>query len=699
MSMDEERELFGGAVKMRRTGSLIEWEGPKSAEEVARLRREAHERADRAEAEVTKIAEELRNLLTSYDFVPLVTQLTMAMTSGRPDEDDAADKFGSEAKLEYLGGIALSLPARGTREPPATVIQRARDLVEAVFRCEQVSLMRPPNETLPQVVATAQWQLRLTTLMDRMQGYATHLEQLIEAVYADLREPCFNHLGFNPADLPRLVRACHGLIQQRFWQALETVSGRSSGPQVDSYAAAQRTLAVLAAASEDLLVFEPTELADQTGLPETELQAMLEALSTEVGCQRDYRRPIDDNRLWRYPVVTLGDGRFFFSYVWTPLHEAVPWFLDLARTRNLGDLERRFLSARDRVAESLTKSELAAVFGLERVHGPLFYELDGAEYEIDALVDLGAADIVVEAKAHRVTDPVRRGAPARIERLAKDVVAKPLEQTRRAREYILGGGRRFRDSTGRIVELSGHPREVQRMAVWFEKVDPLALLSGFSAEEAMPDAWVVCLTDLMMVREILDDPASLYAYIAARAGVSKGGVALAFMESDLLGGFLTDRLRRLADLADGHPDAERIVGFHSAALNSYFTSRDMGYTPDRPVHGVPNLVVEGLRAALRDLDASWPDAARTVMAQRPEAWRGFGKVLRKVRSAGRNSRRPISRRFSCSQSLEVELRASRDKDCLHDLGCHEERGADFTLVIAEVQKREQRPIRARGFSR
>ncbi len=302
--------------------------------------------------------------------------------------------------------------------------------------------------------------------------------------------------------------------------------------------------AINSEAFRGLLEFVPEQIADEAGLEAAEVQAALEALSTPFGEVPADLYPKGENRFRRFPVIPLGEDEFFFPSLWIPFREFVPWFLDFVRSEGHDRLADRFLRARDAAAERLTREALARVFGAEAVLGPLDYQADGVDTELDCLVDAHPLCLVAEVKAHRVSDAVWRGSPDRIRRFDTDL-GKARAQADRVATYLRGGNVEFRDSESkRAVRLEGPPAEIRRLAVSFETVDPLMLRSGLDGEPA-ERIWTISLADLMMVCEVLDDPASFAAYLQTRTEIAESPNFLFIMEGDL-GARVRDRALGLA---------------------------------------------------------------------------------------------------------------------------------------------------------
>lgn len=633
MSDYERVELLGGLAALERHGSTLRWSAGPDAGQA--MRAVLARRATEAEEAIGPLIDELRDLLAQYDPVDVIGQCAVVATTGYPERDDAATRFGLDARVEYLAGLALSLPEPATTPAEPGIPEQVWSLSRQIFELEHQTLMAPPPADLPHRVASARFLLRLEGLLDRMQGYVLHLERMLERVFAPIANDCRAELGFNPADLPALVRGCWRAAQEPFQEALDRVAheldagkGELATYSDEEFAAAASAYAIQEIA-RSTFIWTPAEVAEASGIAESEAAAALAALSCRWGCQPNYGRPTDMNRFRRFPLVDLGEDGYFFPLVWNPLHEAVPWFLTLVRERGFSKLEKRFLKTRDDAAEALTREALAGVFGPDRVLGPLFYDTDG---EVDGVVDGTSFALVAETKAHHVTDPARRGAPERIRRLTADVLDKALEQSARTASFIDAGNSSFRDSRRNQVTLRGVPEKVLRVAVSFERADPITLLAAGLAAEGATRAWAVSLADLLMVTDILNDPAALYDYVHLRAELAADEFLVGFMESDFLGAYLENRLAPLRALGAEHADAQRQLGYHSVALNAYFTGLDVGHETERPTHGVPTLVTEALTRLYRHDHPHWSKLARMVMSQPREAWAPWALVLDKARA-------------------------------------------------------------------
>jgi hypothetical protein len=252
--------------------------------------------------------------------------------------------------------------------------------------------------------------------------------------------------------------------------------------------------------------------------------------------------------------------------------------------------------------------------------------------EIDCLV-AGGTPMVIEVKSHSVTDPGRRGSRSRLERVAKDLLERSFDQTRRAAEYISSGGRGFasREGEDERVLLSEEIVDPVQVVISFEDIDPLAFsaadLIGSKAEHPV---WVTDLADLLMVRDVLWDPASFLDYARKRGERSR---VSAYVESDALVWYLEDRLEALlATGATGGAEPE-VLGHRSGQVNDYYTKVELGLSTELPGLGVPDQIRQALKVtgALNN-STRWWEAASAIMALDRAEWTRWKRFHRRDRT-------------------------------------------------------------------
>lgn len=291
---------------------------------------------------------------------------------------------------------------------------------------------------------------------------------------------------------------------------------------------------------------------------------------------------------------------------------------------------QKYFKHRQDAHERLVAGALQKVFGAN-VHSSQHYDLASGDHgEIDSLV-CAEWPLVVEAKAIALTDAGRRGAPRRVDTKLKDILGKALDQTDRALTYILGeGGRGF------SLAASGKPKRLlpqdvsggTAIIVTFERIDPFASGGLAVVGNVNRPTWVVSLTDLLMVADVLTDPAAFHHYARTRAGMHcLRAVTLA--EADALGAYLLSRLSILNSAAE---DTSIFIGYSCEALNDFYTRQEAGRAADKPTTGVSDDVVAALAHPLRE--PGWVEFVDAVMTADASVWKKWKHFRRRHRRGG-----------------------------------------------------------------
>lgn len=259
------------------------------------------------------------------------------------------------------------------------------------------------------------------------------------------------------------------------------------------------------------------------------------------------------------------------------------------------------------------------------------YDLASGDHgEIDSLV-CAEWPMVVEAKAIALTEAGRRGAPRRVDTKLKDILGKALDQTDRALTYILDqGGRSFAPTANaKLAQLL--PDDVSggtAVIVTFERIDPFASGGLEVAGNVNRPTWVVSLTDLLMIADILTDPAAFHHYARTRADMH-GARASAFAEADALGAYLLDRLSILNSAAE---DTRILIGYSCGALNNFYTRQEAELDAEKPTTGLPDEVLIALANMLRK--PGWVKIVDAVMTADSSMWKKLKNFRRRHRRGG-----------------------------------------------------------------
>jgi hypothetical protein len=466
--------------------------------------------------------------------------------------------------------------------------------------------------------------MQLEYQADRMPGYAVHLEHVDAEVFGTHRDYYVNGLGFDPADVIRCTRLHTRSTSRIFSSGMEGIADalNSGGPNPEAGEAMRN-------AFDAITLWKPADVAASTGVAADHVTAMLEFFSTEYGCQPDFRAPSDANRARTHPCIKLDNGAYLVPDPWS-LSAVIHHRLATEPKRDDYDPEKYYKHRQD-AHERLVAGALEKVFGSPNVHSTQHYDLgSGAHGEIDSLV-CAQWPLAVEAKAIALTEPGRRGAPSRVDSKIKTILGKALDQTDRALTYILDeGGRAFAPTqNGRaVVLLPGEIAGGTALIVTFERIDPFASGGLAVAGNVNGPTWVVSLTDLLMIADILTDPSSFHHYARIRAGMHSAR-ASTLAEADALGAYLLSRLS-IVDSAD--EDTSFLIGYSCEALNDYYTRQEAGLPATIPTTGVPDEVAGALAEALRE--PGWVKFVDAVMTADPSVWKKWKNFRRRHRRGG-----------------------------------------------------------------
>jgi hypothetical protein len=590
---------------------------------LAGLRRHYESLAARLDAAVV----ELRDLVAEHEPMNLVASVAIPAGMGFLQRSGAGTSAATSvtwpAKVEYLLGVALAVPP-GDRVVSRDAVGRVLELVSDVFDGAQARLMldafdAPRSEDSN--VDEALLMLRHEHLVDRMPGYAAHVELIDREVFGPHRDFYLRALGFDPADVAAVVRRRIAACQGRADRALPELRKLAARRGED---AAGRVPSLIADLTDNR-IWRDGEVARDTDVPADQVLRMLDYFSAKFGCQPSFRLPSDTNAARTRPAVALDDGAFFLADPWSlmsAVHDR------LSQDSAVKDAYQRH---RERGHERVAAAALSRVFPQGAVRANQHYAGAEGPGEVDVLVR-GRWPLLVEAKAHSLTPSGRRGAPDRVRRVTGSVLDGALNQTRRASQYVLAGGRVFSSRQGAPArdQLPDGVTAATEILVTFERMDPLAMAGPALAGEGGRPVWIVSAADLVLVADLLDHPAAFHHYARLRAAMTAVGLRV-YMESDALGAYLSGHLPALLEQATTQTDAVQQVGYFSDAINDYYTRRELGANAARPSDGVPGEVADAMSAAFARSCADWGRASDVVMCVDAGTWRRWRSFRRRHR--------------------------------------------------------------------
>lgn len=331
--------------------------------------------------------EELRDLMAGRDLTQLINSVVVPATTvayaGGESLGDGDSTSSWAAKVEYLVGVALSVNPGGDADTPPQVTERVTQLISDIFEADQVRMITDglaradANDADRELLLQ---QLQLEYQVDRMPGYAVHLEQVDAEVFARHRDYYVNGLGFDPADVIRVTRMRIRWMNQTFKSALDALTDALNSGAPDP-AAGEVIRKGFAAPT----LWDPNDVAACADVPVEQIIAMLDFFSTEYGCQPEFRAPGDPNRVRTHPCIKLDDGTYLVPDPWSMsavLHQRLA-----VEPKRSGYDPQKYYKHRQGAHERLVASTLGEVFGTPNVLSTQHYALvSGDKGEIDALV-------------------------------------------------------------------------------------------------------------------------------------------------------------------------------------------------------------------------------------------------------------------------------------------------------------------------
>ncbi len=613
--------------------------GPEREAVLARVIGDLEGKASKLE----ELAGQLRELVSRHDPVQLIPSIAVPALMGLVDPfadptapDDVTRTFGTEAKIEYLVGLALCGPP-GSDNVDEMVTREAVQLVTDVFEAAQARMIlrsRTRSEIDDIEFGSASFLLRFERLLDRMAGYEVHLEEIANAVFEPHREFYCAELGFCPSDVITSVRGHIAWCNFELEAARVAIHENMNSERIDNAIAAQ-SVHRFHQALEARYIWTPELLADSTNIPKLDISMAMQKMSAEFGCQPDYLTPFDENKARWYPIIRLSDHEYLVPDPWAIVHGLHNWLQNYIQNNSISNIVERYPKHRSDGAERLVSESLGAIFRNQAVYAGQHYDCSEGHGEIDCLV-ASSTPVIIEVKSRSLTEQGRRGLLQRIRTVARDVVDKSFDQTRRACTYIMEeGGREFSDRQGgkSVFLLPNNVNRPIEVVITMERMDPLALAAGELVSNGQAKGvWITSLSDFLMVRDILDDAASFMHYASVRGEASSLHSLRFYMESDVLETYLSDRLVTvLHDAANGEEGGRLILGYNSGKVNSFFILSGIDVEVEKPSTCVPISIVEALRECSPGYSEVWVAIALSVMSTPINEWRTWRRFLRRHR--------------------------------------------------------------------
>jgi hypothetical protein len=577
--------------------------------------------ADKEIEEFPKLLAALQQLLREKNPLHILSVLAgyglHAGVSDRGVERRLSSKI-EQHHVEMVQALALTLaPGESGYEVAGPGdIQNAIDGVGALteaFRWRRFKALEDETDERGRAILSLQERVRGHTQAVRNWGAYSQVVRISHELFAPLDGPLREALGFSASDLIAVASSLVDLLQDRSserLQWLQRVFREHKIPRmVRAYykyhptaqgdpvqflkelptSASREQVQMILLSHADLLLidnaqFTAEELTGLTGLSKEVITRVLEALSLSLGSlqEQNVEHLFMENPVWTAPVISLGESYFctipqsIFSHINTIAHKMAE---AAGMTKQLEERRASYLEAK--VAELLVAALPSAV-----VRNGVKWRMGAIEYETDHVALIDRAVVIVEDKSAALTGPGLRGAPDRVQRHVRDLVADPSEQSTRLEAAIWRVQAGDADAKAALAPFGFDFSEVEQIVRVSVTLDDISIIS--SAEKELKDAgWIpsdldlaptMNVADFEAIIEILGQSSFFLHYLSERQRIQKDGHVLAD-ELDFLGIYLETGLN-LGNLEEQNVFVQ-LTG-SSAPIDHYYNSLDAGVAVAKP---------------------------------------------------------------------------------------------------------------------
>ncbi len=541
-------------------------------------------------------------LVHRHNSLELLAHICRLNVTGDPN---TYKEYSSPLRPPYIEHLALlelkdaNYETRSLEMPNSLVVEKAQSLLETIFY--KTILYRvaesadPEREGPPSKLDELRFRQVLHELVVRSPTYYDHWCDVLRELFGSdyVVSSMIKDLGFDIASALKLLEAVPRLMERKLISRLEKAleheeslrkivdqfkkTGRYEGPEetrelanrirnLRGKEAKRITKGMLAAwALFDLAEtysFTAPDIAAEAGVSTGVAEAFLKVFSIGFGStDKNYVMPELTHGLKLRPVIRY-DVKFFCPVphllLWAVKPTIESKFKADPRERGGSTTEvwQRYQKHRSDFLIGRGLDYFKRLLPKSSIYQGLRYGLaspDGEQqFELDGLVLFDRYAFFVEAKAGEFSDSARRGAPGRLVRDLKDLVAEPHAQAKRALQYVssvddpvflLPDGSEVKFDKTKFVESL-------LVAIALDHFDVLTAaifeLREIGILELGELPWSVNLSDLRIIAETLTLPAQFTHYLKWRLHLNLSGEIYGHEELNWLGVYFAEGPRLLA---------------------------------------------------------------------------------------------------------------------------------------------------------
>lgn len=228
---------------------------------------------------------------------------------------------------------------------------------------------------------------------------------------------------------------------------------------------------------------------------------------------------------------------------------------------------KKYLDKRGEFLEQKTKNIFNNVFKDNIYYSSLYYDFDGEHCELDGLIEFGDTLLLIEAKSGQYHSSAKSGGLLRLKDNISDSIEFATKQAIRSKEYILSAEKvTFTNKKGNPILNIQHKnfQNVYVINVTLEYFAELAVdlhrLTNLKLFNFEYFPWSICLNDLEVISEFLQDPYEFLHYIHFRTSFTNylTNSELVSYELDLLAYYCHD-YTFMPEMLTSSPDLGEII--------------------------------------------------------------------------------------------------------------------------------------------
>lgn len=671
-SRDSIEEFEADGLSFMRAGKNIYAKNSRSPEEHQEfLRSVREEMLPRLRGERQQLRERLTEILAQADPIDLLARASFLYLPVDPDTYKEWESDRNTAHIEYLALQVLPGSNQEAREidpeDAVSLTGEAVDLVRELFEIQARLLVFSQAED-PQKINDQADEYRARTQLESLSvrgtGYPEHMRAILLGTLGQFDADCEQLLGFTAQQALDATMSILSVIEDRLQPRMAEASEAqrlmlqhlprqrrkgTPGPVPDWIVALSPTeakqwigmvnLIWVYVDARSLATITPAEVSTQSGIPEANVAAFLEAFSCPPSAYIEayHQLPVGAHPLTENPILRVQGG--YMLPVPSSMMEAIrPRMEDMLQKVSAGTWERYAKRRADYVEQESVRRLAAALPGAVGTTG-LKWKSASDESDLDGLVAIDDFTLRIQGKAGRIHTPTRRGAPVK---MRQDLAELIKEAARQHEALAVALSQEGADSIGLREyhnSLENSPFQIEiivtldDVTVWSTHSHELQEIGILPRDRSIP--WILSLADLMAVTDLLQG-AQLLHYLTRRLRLEAIGKVVAHDELDWVGYYI-DRGLYFEGIFEGEVSVSqfRLLSF-TEPIDAWYASREGLRTipAPKPTHPIPPKLAALIRQLEQKQPTHWTIGATALLMGDDESRQRWEECLTNVASRG-----------------------------------------------------------------